>query len=77
MGTPKYGNAEDKPTNTGHHHPCHESDDRIGRNMNAKQAGGIGTQTKEGSVAQRHNAGVAQNQIERNGIQRHNRHLIN
>jgi hypothetical protein len=62
--------------NGGCQHAHQQTQQRIGHHQLGKQGRRIGTHAKKSGVPQRHDAGVAQNQIQRQRKQRHHGNLI-
>ncbi len=50
--------------------------DRIGRHVERQKPRAIGPETEKGGMAERNNAGIAENEIERDRKQRENGNLV-
>jgi hypothetical protein len=68
--------AGDRAQHGGDRHGDGHAQQRIGGDELAEQAGGIGARAEEGGVAERDDAGIAQDQVEREREQGEDRHLV-
>ena len=70
------GQAADQPEHQRRGDRDRQADQRIGHHVLGEQGRRVGAQAEEGGVAERHDAGVSEHQVQRHREQRHDRDLV-
>ncbi len=76
IGPAQNGGTAQRAQDAGHGHAYQQTQERIGHHQLGKQRRRIRAHAKESSMPERHNAGVTQNQIQRQGEQGDDGNLV-